>query len=303
MSKRGNYDRLLFENTVIGLALCRMNGDLVDVNTAYASLIGRSIEETLTLSYWEITPDKYAPQESMQLKSIEETGKYGPYEKEYFHKSGKLVPVRLSGQLVDIDGEEYIWSSVEDISDRKQAEEDLARLYKEVEKLSLQDGLTGIANRRMIDQSLDKEWSRSLRNKSPLSLIMLDIDYFKQFNDNYGHLQGDECLIKIAKTLSQVTKREIDLIGRYGGEEFLVLLPETNEKQAIQFAQKCINAIKQLKIPHKNSKIDKMLTVSAGVSTTIPTQDSEAADLILEADKLLYCAKQNGRNRVEFKAK
>lgn len=293
------YNRMLFEKTVIGLALCRMNGDLVDVNTAYSALLGRSVEETLKLTYWQITPDKYMPQEEYQLECLLKTGRYGPYEKEYIHKDGHFFPVRLSGQIVEIEGVKYIWSSVEDITDQKQAEKELALLYKEVEQLSFQDGLTGIANRRMFDQAMDREWKRAKRDRSPLSLIICDIDYFKQYNDYYGHQQGDECLKQVAKTLYMVSKRAIDMIARYGGEEFVLLLPETNKTQAVQMAEQCVSAVKQQQLAHKLSTVDDVVTVSAGVSSIIPLSETQPSALIETADKLLYQAKQKGRNRFE----
>jgi len=125
---------MLFESTVIGLALCRMNGDLVDVNTAYAELLGMTVEQILELSYWEITPEKYAPQENVQLEGLKKIGRYGSYEKEYIHADGHLVPVLLYGQIVEIDGEEYIWSSVEDITERKQVEQERESAIKKLEK-------------------------------------------------------------------------------------------------------------------------------------------------------------------------
>lgn len=121
------YNRALFESSVIGMALCRMDGALVDVNQAYAGIIGRTVEETLKLTYWDITPEKYAAQEQAQLESIEKTGSYGPYEKEYIHKDGRPVPVRLQGRIIEQRGEKFIWSSVEDITERKRAEETLRR--------------------------------------------------------------------------------------------------------------------------------------------------------------------------------
>jgi PAS domain S-box-containing protein len=117
-----NYNRMLFDRSVIGLALCRMDGGLVDVNPAYATIIGRSVEETLTLNYWEITPQDYAQQEQAQLESLWTTGSYGPYEKEYIHKDGHRIPVRLQGQIIEQQGEKLIWSSVEDITARVQNE-------------------------------------------------------------------------------------------------------------------------------------------------------------------------------------
>ncbi len=128
LRKSEAYNRLLFNSSPIGLVLCKMDGSLVDVNPAYANLLGRTVEETLKLSYWDITPKKYADQEKQQLKSLDETGKYGPYEKEYIHKDGHLVPVRLHGLIFEQEGERFIWSSVEDIAERKLAEERETRL-------------------------------------------------------------------------------------------------------------------------------------------------------------------------------
>lgn len=124
------YNRMLFEQSPIGLALCHLNGELVDINPAYAAILGRSVEETLTLTYWDITPEKYAAEEARQLESLEATGRYGPYEKEYIHKSGHLIPVRLSGMFFERSGEKFIWSSVEDITEHKKAEQALYESQK-----------------------------------------------------------------------------------------------------------------------------------------------------------------------------
>jgi PAS domain S-box-containing protein len=127
LRESNQYNRMLFDESTIGLALCRMNGALVDINPAFASIIGRSVEETLKLTYWDITPEKYAAEEQAQLASLEKTGRYGPYEKEYIHARGHWVPVQLSGQILEKGGEKFIWSSVEDITERKQTEKVLQR--------------------------------------------------------------------------------------------------------------------------------------------------------------------------------
>ncbi|MEN2986006.1 MAG: PAS domain S-box protein [Thermodesulfovibrionaceae bacterium] len=135
LKKQLDYNRLLFEKSSMGLALCRMDGTLIDVNEAYAKIIGRTVEETLKLTYWDITPEEYREQELKQLESLRQTGKYGPYEKHYIHKDGHLVPVRLQGILIKINGEEFIWSSVEDITELKKSEEALReseKKYREV---------------------------------------------------------------------------------------------------------------------------------------------------------------------------
>jgi len=297
MQKDSKYYRILFEEAVIGLALCKMSGELVDVNKAYADLIGLTIKQALKLSYWDITPEKYKAKELELLEALEKTGKYGPFEKEYIHKNGSLVPVKLSGQLVTIDGEQYIWSTVEDITASKKAERKFERLHKKLELLSFKDGLTNIANRRMFDMTLEKEWQRAQRKQTCLSLIMIDIDFFKQYNDSYGHQQGDECLKVIANLLRKVSKRSTDLASRYGGEEFVLLLPEINQEKARLLAEKCLSVVSEEKIPHEKSKIGGVVTVSAGVCTTVPAIGSPSSTLIECADSLLYKAKKSGRNQ------
>ena len=143
------YNRMLFNHSPIGLALCKMNGDLVDINQAYAAIVGRNVEETLPLSYWQITPRKYEAMEEEQLASLREKGKYGPFEKEYIHKEGHLVPVRLTGRLLEVGGARYIWSSVEDISERKRSEEQLRQASQVFDNAS-EAILIADENRRII---------------------------------------------------------------------------------------------------------------------------------------------------------
>jgi len=297
-----DYNRMLFEKSVIGLALCKMDGTLVDVNQSYASILGLSVEEALLRTYWEVTPLKYSDAEQYQLECMEEKGQYGPYEKEYIHADAHLVPVRLSGQIVKKDGEKYILSSVEDITDRRKAEAEIARLNRELEILSFQDGLTSIANRRMFDLALDREWSRARREQLPLSLLLIDIDYFKQYNDKYGHYKGDQCLKLIASELNKISKRTTDTFARYGGEEFALLLPNTSNEDAIELAEKCRSVVSALQIPHTDSGLNNLVTLSVGVSTIIPAiDDQEPASILIDsADKLLYKAKNNGRNQIEY---
>ncbi len=186
-----------------------------------------------------------------------------------------------------------------DISERKKNEEQLARLSKNLEALSFKDDLTGVANRRQFNLTFDKEWARARRSLMPLSLIMLDIDFFKQYNDHYGHVQGDECLRRVGLALSSAPVRSSDLIARYGGEEFALLLPDTSLESARQVAEKCRHLILRQQIPHAKSSISDIVTVSLGVGTVTPTSDGSPLGFIEQVDKLLYQAKQNGRNRVE----
>jgi diguanylate cyclase (GGDEF)-like protein len=160
------------------------------------------------------------------------------------------------------------------------------------------DGLTGIANRRRFDMFLEQEWSRSMRAASPLSLILMDIDFFKPFNDNYGHAHGDDCLKQVAQALQSTMTRTTDLVARYGGEEFVCVLPETDREGVELFGEKLRNAVSGLKFPHAHSKTADHVTISLGGITTTPTKEAKAEELITSADKNLYQAKEQGRNRL-----
>ncbi|HSH98114.1 MAG: GGDEF domain-containing protein [Methylophilaceae bacterium] len=185
-----------------------------------------------------------------------------------------------------------------DISERKKTEQQLIALQKELEELSFKDSLTGVANRRMFDSIMEVEWANARRNNQPLSLILFDIDYFKQYNDEYGHLQGDACLKQVAKVLSQAATRPRDFFARFGGEEFVLILPETDEQSAKKVAERCRNLIFKAQIPHAKSVVSQLLTLSLGVATIIPTHHDELVSFIDLTDKRLYQAKQKGRNCV-----
>jgi diguanylate cyclase (GGDEF)-like protein/PAS domain S-box-containing protein len=202
--------------------------------------------------------------------------------------------VRKNGVTTELVG--FIF----DISERKVMEDKLIILNKKLEQLSFQDGLTSIANRRSFDQTLTTEWQHARRNQQPISLIIADIDCFKPYNDYYGHLQGDDCLVKVAHALSQAPMRVTDLVARYGGEEFVILLPNTTATAALEIAERCRNIVIAQQIEHAMSSVSDVVTVSVGVSTITPTTDTEQSLLFATADKMLYQAKKNGRNCIEY---
>ncbi|MGI5308750.1 sensor domain-containing diguanylate cyclase [Rheinheimera sp. WS51] len=169
----------------------------------------------------------------------------------------------------------------------------------ELQQQAMQDGLTGIANRRQFDQCLQEELNRSARSQTPLSVVLLDIDRFKCYNDHYGHQAGDDVLKKVASCLSQVLKRQGDLAARYGGEEFVLILPDSNLTDALNVSKKIQQLLAELAIEHKHSDVSNYLTVSIGCSSLIATKHSKPCQLIKAADTALYAAKSNGRNRVE----
>ncbi|WP_312521458.1 diguanylate cyclase [Anaerospora sp.] len=188
---------------------------------------------------------------------------------------------------------------------RKVREQELLQALKQLEeanetlqKLSSLDGLTGIANRRSFDQTLNKEWNLAVRQGSLLSLILFDIDFFKAYNDSYGHQAGDDCLKQVSYAADALIRRPADLLARYGGEEFAVILPNTTSKGAALVAENIRQAISSQQIPHSASCIAGHVTISVGVMTMMPLQQDALTELIEEADKALYQAKQNGRNRV-----
>jgi len=169
---------------------------------------------------------------------------------------------------------------------------------EEILKLARLDPLTGINNRRVFNENFEEEWARCFRNRKNLSVIMIDIDFFKQYNDTYGHLEGDNVLIKVAKEVVKTVGRSYDEVFRYGGEEFVVLLPETDYHGAFFIAEKIRKNIEELSIEHSGSKLSNCLTVSLGVSTCIPHDKMNKMDLLDVADNMLYKAKESGRNNV-----
>ncbi|WP_045213153.1 diguanylate cyclase [Desulfonatronovibrio magnus] len=169
-----------------------------------------------------------------------------------------------------------------------------------LEKLSMQDGLTAIPNRRFFDESLSKEWSRCTRNGFPLSLLIMDIDNFKLYNDNYGHGAGDNCLIKVAGAIKNTLQRPTDMAARYGGEEFVVLLPETDAAGAVHVAQGLRKAVQGLGITHQHSPTASVVTISVGASTHCLESPAKNKEQLLKwADEALYRAKEMGRNQVQ----
>ncbi len=174
--------------------------------------------------------------------------------------------------------------------------------YKDVEEhlsnLAVHDGLTGIYNRRYFDETLAREWKRTMREKAPLSLIMLDIDYFKKYNDTYGYQAGDECLRQVATTISGALRRPADMAARYGGEEFVVVLPNLKLEDSAKFGETIRAKIEALKMEHKQSDANPFITVSLGIASVVPSSISSYEELVGAADKALYSAKNKGRNRV-----
>lgn len=216
-----------------------------------------------------------------------------PLEQDFYYESGNscwfhFVAVKLG------DGFSI---TIRDITARKQIELALQDANQKLEELANVDGLTQVANRRCFNNRLLSEWQRLVRAKQPLSLILFDVDKFKSYNDYYGHLAGDDCLIRIGQTLQKVIRRSTDLAARYGGEEFVVLLANTDLEGGIKVAQNIQQGIHDLAIPHAESDVKESVTVSLGIASFIPKLEVKPDTLVAYADKALYDAKQQGGDR------
>ncbi|CCU78892.1 hypothetical protein HSACCH_00968 [Halanaerobium saccharolyticum subsp. saccharolyticum DSM 6643] len=179
----------------------------------------------------------------------------------------------------------------------------LKKMNQKLEKMALVDGLTNISNRRLFDKTIKKELKRAKRENDPLSLIMIDIDNFKAYNDTYGHQQGDQCLKEVASVLTENTKRAADFAARYGGEEFAVILPDTAKKGAVKIAEDIRKEIMELELEHENSITADCVTVSLGVSSICTDQEIDQQlvnSFIDKSDQALYQAKENGKNQVVY---
>jgi len=227
-------------------------------------------------------------------------------------RDGALVECRVRKR-----GESYVWveaslrtirdpvthlptgvlNSVREITERKLAEKRLEEAYRAVEEMAITDALTGLANRRHFEQCLATEWRRGLRDRKPLSLLLIDADFFKTYNDTYGHLRGDNCLKQIAEVAQGVVARPGDLVARFGGEEFAVILPNTGNSGAMQMAKAICRAMHDRQLAHSLNPLG-VVTVSVGCATLVPQLGQQAVNLVDCADKALYQAKRGGRNRV-----
>lgn len=216
------------------------------------------------------------------------------------HKNLPVTWISINSQPLFHPDRELPYAAVAsfaDITEQRQAQDILKQQAEYEHAIALTDSLTQVANRRSFDEKIQIEWQRLLREGGYLSLILLDIDYFKYYNDYYGHQAGDTCLIQLAQTAAQQLKRPSDMFARYGGEEFAVVLPNTNLDGAIIVAESIQQAIRDLSIPHQKSKVSDVVTVSMGINCLIPHLDLSIDDLIKMTDDVLYQAKQQGRDR------
>ena len=215
------------------------------------------------------------------------------------HKSGRELTVQLALAEVRANDQPLFVAVLTDITERKRFEIELQHANEQLLRLSTTDALTELANRRLLMQRLEDEWKRALRSKEPMSLLLIDVDHFKLYNDHYGHPAGDSCLQRVAAVLRTCASRPSDLAARYGGEEFVMLLPETDAQGAMAVAQRVMQALREAAIAHAQSPIAAYLTVSIGLVSVQAITGSSPAQWLAQADLALYQAKAKGRNRID----
>jgi len=298
--------RLLADNSSDAIVCIGLDGSRRYVSPAFAVLTGWSVEESIAERWAGIVH----PDDRQMLAGVASRLLSGADQVtscfRYICKDGSLLWVEARARLLrGIDGETQIISNVRDITERRAAEAQVDALNRELAQQASTDGLTGLANRRRFDEALDQEWRRAVRDETPLSLLMIDVDRFKLYNDRHGHQRGDECLRAVAAAMAQVARRPADLTARYGGEEFVVLLPGVDAAGAAALADRVLAAVRAKRIEHEANAPAGVVTVSIGAAAVMPWTDVEAcgmAALVAGADAALYEAKRSGRNRVVMQA-
>ncbi len=287
--------RAIVDNAVEGIIVINDACLIEEFNPAAERIFGYQVSEVIGENVGILMPGPYRVEHDGDVRRFLQTNSSRLIGKDRdltgMRKDGSVFPLHISVSKTSVQGHTLFVGIVQDISVRKQLEEHLR-------DLSFKDSLTGINNRRAFDENLEKEWRRARRNRTPLALMMLDIDCFKAFNDTYGHQEGDSCLKEVARVIMANLKRPADFAARYGGEEFVVLLPETAWDDAVVVAETIRLGVAALEIPHKKSDIAEYVTLSAGVACLVPDEEQSADNLMKVADLALYAAKSAGRNRV-----
>lgn len=297
LRKSSSLYRLITEHSRDIIALANLETHRLFVSPAVRDLLGYEPDELLHQPLTNLThPDDLNEYREL-LESLRNgvDGRYLTYRLR--KKSGDYTWVEGNIRLYRDDGGFPIGfvNIIRDISLRKKNEDELKQAYRSVEALAVADALTGIANRRRFDEAMAIEWKRAMRDNKPLSLLLLDVDFFKRYNDHYGHVQGDSCLKQIADAALDVISRPADVVARFGGEEFAIILPSTPTEGAQKLAELVRLSISQRAIPHAGNPF-QVVTVSIGCATIAPQRGMHSLKLIELADKALYAAKSKGRN-------
>lgn len=292
--------RLVTANSRDIILLADLDGIPRYISEAVDALTGWKPAETMSRGFAEVVhPADLSAIEALMAK-LRNGADSGTIEYRIHRRQGGYVWVEGSFRKVQdptIGLRTGVLQVVRDISERKETENKLRAAYRVLEGIAAVDGLTGVANRRRFDEMLDVEWRRALREQQALSIVLLDVDLFKLYNDTYGHLRGDSCLKQIAESSQNVVNRPGDLVARYGGEEFAIILPGTEAHGAERVAKEICESVRARRLAHCASPFG-IVTVSAGHATVVPQLGESPTDLIEKSDRALYEAKHKGRNLV-----
>ena len=300
LGKIASLHTLVTQNSRDIILLTDFDGLPRYISPAVHALTGWAPDETMKRGFADVVHAEDLPKIEVLIRGLRKGAETGTIEYRVKKRSGGTVWVEGCFRVISDPGtgmRSAILQTVRDITERKVAERAVKDAYKALETLAATDALTGLANRRTFDQTLSHEWRRGLRDQRPLSLLMIDADFFKAYNDEYGHPRGDSCLKQIAEAVREVISRPGDLVARLGGEEFVVILPETGMDGAIQLSEEICESLRGRRIPHKASPLD-MVTVSVGCATLVPEFGRQSVHLVELADSALYEAKRRGRNQV-----
>jgi diguanylate cyclase (GGDEF)-like protein/PAS domain S-box-containing protein len=290
----------VFNSSADGMWVIDKDFRILRVNDTLLKLLHREREGTLGEKCYVVFPGPncQTPDCPMTRLSLGQVSPEIDQELEQADGTRKFL-LASAAPFHGVDGNLFgIVEAYRDITDRRQAEEAVQRANRELQRLATIDGLTQIANRRRFDECLQTEWRRMAREQKSLSLILCDLDFFKLYNDTYGHLSGDDCLRAVAQCVSEQAKRPSDLTARYGGEEFVVLLPDTDSRGAVRVAESILKGVSKMSIEHCRSTVAPHVTLSLGVTTATPGSGDSIGAFVNTADRALYEAKKQGRNRV-----
>ena len=293
----------IFDRSTSGIWVIDSQFEILRMNRTLSNLAGKDKGEVRGLKCYDVFPTSLCNSPDCPLTRIMNGNDFFECDIEKKDEQGAKISFLLTAtSFFGLDAELMgMVAEFKDITSRRQVEVALEKANRELQRLSVLDDLTQVANRRRFDETLNEEWQRLSRDRSPLSLIFCDIDYFKLYNDTYGHQAGDDCLRAVADTISTNCQRPGDFVARYGGEEFIVLLPNTEAEGAVHLAEDIRDDIERLKIPHMRSQVSRYITLSLGVSSVFPSVDSIPESLVGVADTALYEAKNQGRNRTVLK--
>ncbi len=291
------------------ITIADLSGRLLMFSDAETKMFGYDREEGSGKTILDFIDSEDHEMARVNMEKMMQEGHSGPNEYRAIRKDRSCFDIEVNSALIrDCQGNPFRMVLIaRDITHRKKADQKIQELVLQLEverdlaqRNSLTDNLTGLLNRRFFDTTLQAEFSRHKRTGSQLSLIMIDVDYFKKYNDYYGHLEGDDCLRQIARALKMASERGADLVTRYGGEEFAVILPDTNRQGALVLSERIAGSVLELKLPHADSDISEWVTLSMGVASTADQVLDNGSQLVELADQAMYRAKKNGRNRCEI---